>query len=87
VEYLRVPERELALAQRGDEERRRVARDLRELLLGAVQIPHGAAVVVLVMRRDHPLRDPVQRAGGERKGQHPMIASERGGNRHGRLSF
>src|SRR3954466_11857507 len=60
-----IRERQLALLQRGDEQGRSVLRDASQLLLRTVQVPDRAAIVVLVMRNDEPLRQPLQPGGVE----------------------
>src|SRR5207249_477850 len=67
VQRGRVRERQLALLERRDQERWRVLGDVRQLLLGAVQVLDRAAVVVLVVGDDQPLGQPTQLRGVERQ--------------------
>ncbi len=86
VQRLRVAKGQLAVAERGDDERRSVRVDARQLLLGAVEVADRAAVVVLVMRGDHALRQAVEGTWTERQRHERATASEGDGNGHGRTS-
>src|SRR5207253_5785937 len=67
VQRGRVRERQLALLERGDQKRRRILGDPRQLFFGAVQVLDRAAVVVLVVGDDEPLGQPTQLRGVERQ--------------------
>jgi hypothetical protein len=86
VQGLRVPKGQLAVAERDDEEGRRVGGDAGELLFGAVEVANSAAVVVLMVRRDHPFRQSVEGSWSERQRNERVIARESGGNGHERAS-
>jgi hypothetical protein len=68
VERLRIPECELPIAERSDDERRGLGVGPHELLLDAVQVLDRAPIVFLVVRGDETFGKTVQRAGleGER---------------------
>src|SRR6267143_4054360 len=80
-----VRECQLAFLERGDDGRRSVLRDARQLLLDAVQVADGAAVVALVMRDDEPLGQALQAGWLEGKRPHLVLACERGCFCHGAL--
>src|SRR3954469_22509412 len=82
-----IRERQLALLQRGDEQGRSVLRDATQLLLRTVQVPDRAAVVVLVMRNDETLRQPLQLGGVERERPELVVACECSRISHGDLLF
>src|SRR5262249_26269790 len=76
VENGGVPKRELAFLERRDDERWRVLRGARELLLDAVQVLHRAAVVVFVVRADEAFREAGELRRIEREGHKGVLARE-----------
>jgi len=67
VERLGIAKHEFPLAKAVDEERRCLLGDTGQLRLDMVETAHGGSVVMVVMGRDEPLGNPVQRPGMKRK--------------------